>query len=269
MIVMILGGFRGAGTALAVGTVLATAVGCSSGRQNPTASTGSSTSAGTTGAGTAPFPSVPSSPPSTSVTSAGRQPGPAPTRSGSPSSTTSGRVSGGWTATVYYTAVEDYHSGRAVRVTGCPTLECSRGHADLGSYPADFVSAVRDEGTGRTASGRYLNWSYDTGYWLDSAPRDSTGRALRPFESAAADPGVLARGTRFVVLACGEDEGGDPVDPAVCARLRQVRWTVTDEFTPGLGGAHHIDLYIGEETGRGFTGGPWYTTLVGARLRIG
>lgn len=264
MTVMILSGFRRAGAVLAVGTVLAAAVGCSSGRQTPTASTGSSTEVGT-----APFPSVPSSPPSPSVTSADGQPGPAPTRSDGRSATTSGRVSGGWTATVYYTAVEEYHSGRTVRVTGCPALECSRGHADLGGYPATFVSAVRDEGTGRTASGRYLNWSHDTGYWLDSAPRDSAGRALRPFESAAADPGALARGTRFVVLACGEDEGGHPVDPAVCARLRRARWTITDEFTPGLGGAHHIDLYLGEETGRGFTSGPWYTTLIGARLRIG
>ena len=31
-------------------------------------------------------------------------------------------------------------------------------------------------------------------------------------------------------------------------------WTITDEFTPGLGGSRHVDLYIGEETGPGFTG---------------
>jgi len=44
---------------------------------------------------------------------------------------------------------------------------------------------------------------------------------------------------------------------------------VRDEFTPGLGGPRHVDLYIGEETGPGFTGGPWYTTLQGATLTVG
>jgi hypothetical protein len=168
----------------------------------------------------------------------------------------------GWTATVYYTAVEEYHSGPAVAVTGCPVLDCPDATAPLGSYPADFVTAVRDEGTGRTRAGRYLNWSHDLGFWLDDAPRDAAGGALVPFESAAADPGVLAAGTRFRVADCGRAE----VDRAVCDRLRAARWTVRDEFTPGLGGDRHVDLYLGEETGPGFTDGPWYTTLEGARL---
>jgi hypothetical protein len=30
-----------------------------------------------------------------------------------------------------------------------------------------------------------------------------------------------------------------------------------------------IDAYIGEETGPGFTDGPWYTTLNGATLDLG
>jgi hypothetical protein len=173
-------------------------------------------------------------------------------------------AAGGWTMTVYYTAVESYHSGQPVKVTGCPGLDCAHGKADLGTYPKDFVQAVHDEGTGRTAAGRYLNWSYDVGYWLDDAPRDSGGRTLRPFESAAADPSVLAAGTRFVVTDCGK-----PAEPAaVCAKLKAATWVVTDEFTPGLGGARHLDLYIGEETGRGFTDSEWYATLEGASLRI-
>ena len=175
--------------------------------------------------------------------------------------------SDGWTVTVYYTAVQRYHRGPATRVTGCPTIECTRGAADLGTYPADFVAAVRDEGTGRTVSGRYLNWSYDTGYWLDDAPRDSDGGVLRPFRSAAADPGVLPSGTVFSLVSCGLNEEGGPAEATVCARLRQARWVVTDEFTPGLGGDRHLDLYIGEETGAGFTEGPWYATFVGVRLR--
>ncbi|GEM_PF-1826744 len=178
-------------------------------------------------------------------------------------------ASGGWTLTVYYTAVEKYHTGKATAVTGCPTINCSRGRADLGTYPEDFVTAVHDEGTGRTNAGSYLNWSSDTGYWLDSAPRDSASRPLRPFESAAADATVLPDGARFTVLECGHDSDRAPIDPAVCAKLRSSRWMVTDEFTPGLGGPHHIDLYLGEETGPGFTDGPWYTTGVDARLQFG
>jgi hypothetical protein len=157
---------------------------------------------------------------------------------------------------VYYTAVEAYHSGPASTVDGR-------------RYPASFVEAVRGEGTGRTGTGRYLNWSYDTGFWLDDAPRDAYGNALRPFESAAADPSVLAAGVRFTIADCGREPDGIPIDPAVRARLRQARWVVTDQFTPGFGGPRHVDVYLGEETGPGFTQSPWYCTLSGATIRIG
>jgi len=176
--------------------------------------------------------------------------------------------SAGWTVTVYYTAVEAYHTAPPTRVTGCPTIDCAHGTADLGSYPADFVQAVRDEGTGRTKTGRYLNWSHDTGYWLDDAPRDAYGRPLRPFESAAADTDVLPSGTRFTIVHCGHDDG-QPVDPTVCTRLHRAHWTITDQFTPGFGGRRHLDVYIGEETGPRFTDGPWYCTLTDATIRIG
>lgn len=169
-----------------------------------------------------------------------------------------------WTLTVYYTAVEAYHRGPPTPVVGCLTLDCVNGDADLGTYPRGFVETVRAEGTGRTAAGRYLNWSYDVGYWLDHAPRDAYGQPLRPFESAAADVGVLPAGAAFTILDCGRS----PIDPAVCARLRQARWTVTDQFMPGFGGPRHVDLYLGEETGPDFTDSPWYCTLTAAKLRI-
>jgi hypothetical protein len=175
----------------------------------------------------------------------------------------------GWTVTVYYTAVERFHAGATTAVTGCLKLDCAHGRDSLGTYPASFVQAVQDEGTGRTNDGRYLNWSEDVGYWLDVAPRDSHGQALRPFESAAADADVLAAGTRFTITACGQDEDGSAVPQEVCRRLRESHWVITDEFTTGLGGSRHIDVYIGEETGPGFTDGPWYVTLVNADLRIG
>jgi hypothetical protein len=174
----------------------------------------------------------------------------------------------GWTVTVYYTAVQNYHTGPPTPVTGCPTIHCEHGTTDLGSYPADFVEAVRTEGAGRTATGRYLNWSHDIGFWLDDAPRDAHGRRLRPFESAAADPDVLPAGTRFTIVDCGTNDGDTSVDPTVCTRLRQAQWTVTDEFTPGLGGPRHVDVYIGEETGPGMTNSPWYCTLIDATLQM-
>lgn len=170
---------------------------------------------------------------------------------------------------MYYTAVERFHTDGKRSVTGCATINCAHGNAGLGSYPQSFVDAVKDEGTGRTAAGRYLNWSFDTGYWLDDAPRDTAGRPLRPFRSAAADSGVLRSGTTFAIVSCGTTEDGEAISAPVCDKLRTSTWTVTDEFTPGLGGSRHVDVYIGEETGPRFTDSDWYTTLNNASLRTG
>jgi hypothetical protein len=167
--------------------------------------------------------------------------------------------------TVYYTAVASLHTGDVERVLGCPSLECDGGSDDLGSYPSSFVQAVRDEGTGRVASDRYVNWSVDVGFWLDSAPRDSHGGVLEPWRSAAADPSVLAEGKRFTITKCGS---ADDATVEVCDRMRGARWTVRDEFTTGLGGEKHVDVYIGEETGPGFTDSDWYTTLENASLDV-
>ena len=172
----------------------------------------------------------------------------------------------GWEVTVYYTAVESFHGGPAAPVRGCPVIDCENGSEVLGTFPVSFAAAVEDEGTGRTSSGRYLNWSHDKGYWLDSAPRDSFGRPLRPFVSAAADG--LKQGSRVKLVSCGRTPEGADVDAEVCRKLASSAWEITDEFTPGLGGDRHIDLYLGEETGPLFTESPWYTTFVGAVLEI-
>ena len=217
---------------------------------------------GTPASGPAPSPAPADSPIPPPLTG----PGASATVAGSPTKAkprTPTSTSTGWTATVYYTAVLTYHTEPAEPVTGCPTLNCTRGHSDLGSYPRDFVEAVKDEGAGKIATGKYLNWSSDTGYWLDTAARDTDGRTLRPFMSAAADGDVLRAGTTFTILHCGRD-----VSAAVCQRLMAAHWMITDEFTPGLGGPRHVDLYIGEETGPDFTDSDWYTTLDGATLAI-
>jgi hypothetical protein len=185
---------------------------------------------------------------------------PAPSVSPAPS------TAAGWAITVYYTVVEDYHGGPPTPVTGCLRLDCTRGQNNLGTYPAEFVARVETEGTGVTSDGRYLNWSYDTGFWLDTAPRGTDGNPLRPYVSAAADPDVLAHGTRFRVADCGRQDDGSALPPAVCAAFRRAVWRIDDEFTPGLGGPRHIDLYVGRETGPGFTDSDAYVSLTGATL---
>lgn len=182
---------------------------------------------------------------------------------------TPGTSSGGYEVTVYYTAVESFHADPKVAVTGCQIRECAHGSASLGSYPESFVLAVKQEGTGRITSGaqagRYLNWSYDVGYWLDDVAVDSYGGQLVPFSSSAADG--LARGFRFRLVGPLLDDSGATLDPGAAARLTGSIWTISDQFTPGLGGARHVDLYIGEEDRPSFEStSPLYTTLHDVRL---
>ncbi|MDL4820315.1 hypothetical protein [Actinomadura opuntiae] len=177
---------------------------------------------------------------------------------------------GAWRITTYYTAVESLHGGKRKAVKGCARFHCSHGRTPLGSYPAEFLAIVQEEGSGRITSGpqrgRYLNWSHSVGYWLDDTTRDSAGRPLRPWSSAAADKSVLGRGQRFAIVECGRDGNGHRIEAKVCAAFRKARWTVTDLFRPGYGGQNHADVYIGEETGTPFADSPFYTTLSGATL---
>jgi hypothetical protein len=171
----------------------------------------------------------------------------------------------GWTVSVYYTAVESYHSGPRETVRGCSDLECLDANVEVGTLPSDFVDVVRDEGTGRITSGAYagefLNWSFDVGFWLDTEPRDTRGAALRPFESAAADG--IEPGTRLRLTGCGTDD----LDIApICDKFSAATWTIGDEFTPGLGGPRHLDVYIGEETSESFTDSPDFVMFTGATL---
>lgn len=208
-------------------------------------------------------------------TTASRQPSPPPFAApqAAPPAAESGATPSitGVTVTVYYTAVESFHTGARRSVQGCLVRDCSFGNATLGSYPKDFVAKVEQEGTGRMTSGahagRYLNWSYDVGYWLDDIPSDSYGNRLVPFVSAAADD--LARGTRFQLVAPLRLEDGSRLDADAERRLTAASFVVEDEFTPGLGGARHVDVYIGEEDRAGFEdSSPLYKMLVGVGLAL-
>ena len=195
--------------------------------------------------------------------------GPTTGSSAGPSAGPSTESSAGWELTVYYTAVEKFHTDKKVPVTGCPRLECSNGTDDLGRYPAGFVAAVKEEGSGRLSGGGYLNWSYDVGYWLDTAPRNASGGSLVPLVSAAADPAVLSPGTRFSLADCGHVGNRRAKPPAeVCDKLSAASWEINDEVTPGSDGEHHVDLYIGEETQKHFQDTKWDTTLRDATLTL-
>lgn len=190
-----------------------------------------------------------------------------------PTEPSTGAVRTGIEVTVYYTAVESFHSGPTDEVRGCMVRECEFGDADLGTYPRSFVEAVRAEGTGRITSGvhvgRYLNWSFDVGYWLDSIASDSYGNALVPLVTAACDTSVARRGQKFRLIAPLLQDNGDPLDARFASQLLAGEWLVNDEFTPGLGGPAHVDVYIGEEDQVDFTEtSPKYVDLRNVTLQF-
>ncbi len=177
----------------------------------------------------------------------------------------------GYVITVYYTAVESFHGGTVETVRGHLSRDSESDNDILGTYPASFIAAVQSEGTGRITSGphagQYLNWSYDVGYWLDTVPANAYGGALVPFQTAAADLDVLARGIRFNLVAPLIKDDGTPLDTASATRLLSAEWNIQDQFTPGSGGTRHLDLYIGEEDRPSFTEtNPLYTTLADVKI---
>ena len=185
-----------------------------------------------------------------------------------PTPTPTGSV---YTITVYYTAVESFHTDAKVNVSGCLIRDCAFGNKLIGTYPASFIKATKTEGTGRITSGvnagKYLNWSVDVGYWLDTIPSDGYGTALVPFRTAAADDIALTRGTQFKLVAPLIQDDGSALDAVSANKLLAAQWLINDQFTPGLGGAMHLDLYIGEEDQVNFTrNSPMYLTLMNTKI---
>ena len=198
-------------------------------------------------------------------------PNPAPTPTPTPTPTPGSVSSEAYTITVYYTAVESFHTTAAQSVKGCLIRDCAFGNNVIGNYPASFIKATKTEGTGRITTGanagKYLNWSVDVGYWLDTIPSDGYGGALVPFRTAAADDIALAKGTQFRLVAPLKQEDGSALDNASANRLLSATWLINDQFTPGLGGALHLDVYIGEEDRVNFTNtSPLYTTLINTKI---
>ena len=193
------------------------------------------------------------------------------TGTGSGTPATGGTMSSeSYLITVYYTAVESFHTDAVQSVSGCLIRDCAFGNSLIGNYPASFVNATKTEGTGRITSGanagKYLNWSVDVGYWLDTIPSDGYGTALVPFRTAAADAIALPKGTQFRLVGPLMLEDGSALDAGSANNFLAATWLINDQFTPGLGGALHLDVYIGEEDRVNFTNSAMYTTLVNVKI---
>lgn len=150
----------------------------------------------------------------------------------------------GWRLHLFYTAVEKYHHGKNSAISGCLSLSCRNGKQYLGTYPADFLAAVRAQGSGEISSGKYarhfLNWSDSLGYRLDTTPR-SDGIPLRKFHTVESSSPQLSARTSFRVVACGSGP--------MCARLRTVKWAVADVVAAQPD--RDIWLYVGKQSGPG------------------
>jgi hypothetical protein len=182
---------------------------------------------------------------------------------------------GGWSLTVTYTAVESFHHGAPEAVSGCDLNadECDNGTTPLGTYPSDFVDAVKAEGYGRITSGRnagrYLAWDPQGGFSLETSASDASGTPLRAFVSAAADDSIPI-GTHFTVQDCGVDATTHrPPDAGGCAKLTAAGWVVGGNTTQPWG-SHRLNLYVGEETRPDFTTTVTYVIdTVNARTTLG
>ena len=178
---------------------------------------------------------------------------------------------GRYTFTFYYTPVESFFGGAPQAIQGCTSIDCASGIQNLGSYPSDFIAAVRMQGSGRITSGpyagKYLCGSFSDNFWIHPFPPDAYGSAARPFVTAAADDSVLARGTRFRLVAPLTESGG-PIPASTEDKLLSSTWTVSDHFQAGYGGALHIDLYVGEQTTASFASSPYYLLLENIAIEV-
>lgn len=158
----------------------------------------------------------------------------------------------GWTVHIRQTPVERFFTGERVWAYGCDRPDCTGSYTHLGSYPTDFLAAVRREGAGRLSTGehegRYLVRISAEAFRVESVPRDASGRPLRAWRSAT---GALPVGTSVRVASCGTG--------ALCRRVRAATWTIAQRS----GATDSLVVYAGDQTG------PRPAAIKGAAVRIG
>lgn len=150
--------------------------------------------------------------------------------------TPNGSVSNGWRLTVYYTPVEQYHSGEEEHVPG------------VGSMSKAFLEILRLEGVGKISkgphTGKYLHYTPALGYWLTEEPLDAQGKTLIKMKTMAA-PSNIKFGTQVKILDCGN------ISKPACGQISNLTWVVSDRFGDDPN-EKHFDLYIGEEDRENF-----------------
>lgn len=132
--------------------------------------------------------------------------------------------SSGWYITGYYTPVESDYSGDFMTVLV---------DDDEREYRSDFLADVRTEGWGKTLSGDYVGWYFNS-YHLADAALDAIGNKL-VIQSVAVDPNVI----NFY-----EKEETKLIIPTLPSPWNEVVFTASD-IGPSIKGKH-IDVFTGE-----------------------
>jgi len=125
-----------------------------------------------------------------------------------------------WYVTGYYTPVESDYSGDLKMVVVDDIVR---------QFKSDFLVDVKQEGWGRTLSGDYLGWFYNS-YHLSYAALDLKGNQLI-VESTAVDTFVLEHGTNFMITTLPHP-------------WNEVIFKASD-IGPSIKGKH-IDVFTGE-----------------------
>ncbi|MGQ0771266.1 MAG: 3D domain-containing protein [Nitrososphaerota archaeon] len=128
--------------------------------------------------------------------------------------------SSGWYVTGYFTPVESDYTGRFITV-----------NVDDISYNfrEDFVTEIKIEGWGKTASGNYLGW-FDESFHLSDFPLDAVGNEL-VVNAIAVDRSIIPANTKITIPSLpspwdGMVFTGSDIGPAIIGK--------------------HIDVYTGE-----------------------
>jgi len=126
-----------------------------------------------------------------------------------------------WKITGYYTPVETDFSGQEQQIQ----LVDARDY----TFKADFISAVKIEGWGKTTGGWYLGY-YSNNWHKSHFPKDANGHALK-IGKVAADPAYLASGVTIHI-------------DNMLDTLGRGQFKVADVGSSVKG--RHIDVYTGE-----------------------
>lgn len=128
--------------------------------------------------------------------------------------------SSGWYVTGYFTPIESDYTGRLITVS----------IDDISyNFREDFVTEIKTEGWGKTASGNYLGW-FGESFHLSDFPLDAVGNDL-VVNAIAIDRSIIPANTQVTI-------------PSLPSPWDGVVFTGSDTGPAIIG--KHIDVYTGE-----------------------